>query len=437
MDLRFENLGEQELKNIARPVQAFSIDLTSTSERRPTEATPLPLPDKPSIAVLPFDNMSGDPEQEYFADGLTEDIITALSHWRSFPVIARNSTFTYKRQAVDVRKVADELGARYVVEGGVRKSGNRVRVSAQLIDASTGHHVWAENFDRTLEDIFELQDEITHQIAAAVAPELERAEQSRLKMKRTESFSAWEYYLRGMSLIHEMPKGGNAGAREMFTRAIELDPSYSDAYCGIAYSHQQDLNRMVADDREKAIERLLESGRKAVELDPVSSTAHANLGIAYQFSRMNDQAIAEGQAAVDMNPSSALAHVVLGVSFALVGKPQEGIPHLERALQLSPQDPWCYQYMSLLSMAHVLARHYEKAEAWARKSILLRDNFPGPHLWLAVALAHMERNEEARVEFEACERYAPGVTKKSFLEKRTPQHSEQIFEALHKVGWKK
>ncbi len=221
LDVNFEDLGEQTVKNIDQPVRCYRV-YPETAVQKPDSA--LTLPDKPSIAVLPFENMSDDPEQEYFADGLTEDIITALSLWRSFPVIARNSCFAYKGQSPDVRKVAEELGARYVIEGSVRKGGSRVRISVQVIDATTGHHVWAERFDRELEDIFALQDEITQRIAATVEPELGRFEQRRSATKHPTSLDAWDYCQRGMYLLYKFTKEDIAAAREMFMRAIALDP---------------------------------------------------------------------------------------------------------------------------------------------------------------------------------------------------------------------
>ena len=342
VDLVFEDLGDHEVKNIAEPIRIYGVKGVAMT------VTAMSVDDvlaRPAVAVLPFVNMSGDPEQEYFADGLAEDIITALSHWRSFPVIARNSTFAYKGQSVDVRKVATELGARYVLEGSVRRGGERVRISAQLIDAMTGHHVWAEKFDRTLEDIFGLQDEITQRIAAIVAPELERAEQKRLATKRTQNLSAWETYLRGMSCIHELTKEGIARAREMFSHAIELDPTYSDAFTGLAFTHHRDIHLQIAEDPEKSRREVLAAARRAVVHDPASSNAYVILGIAYQHAKQYDQAIEETKTAVSLNPSNALAYISRGVSLSLAGRPQEGIPHLERSLELSPQDPQIYIYM--------------------------------------------------------------------------------------------
>ena len=232
--LKFEDLGEKSLKNIADPLQVFSIAFDDAGGDN-TASIPSSF-SRPAVAVLPFENMSGESDQDYFADGLTEDIITALSLFRSIPVIARNSTFGYKGQSPDVREVGRELGARYVVEGSVRKSGNRVRVTCQLINAETGHHVWAERYDRELEDIFALQDEISQRIAAIIEPTLERAEEQRTVARPPNSLAAWDYYARGNAHIWKWTKEDNEVARDMFNRAIELDPQFSRAYVGLAFS---------------------------------------------------------------------------------------------------------------------------------------------------------------------------------------------------------
>jgi len=229
--LDVSDMGERQLKNIPQPVRLYDIRLNGTSAR-----PVLALPDRPSIAVLPFQNMSGDPEQEYFSDGLSEDIITLLSAWRSFPVIARNSSFAFKKQSRDIRMIARELSARYVIEGSVRKSSNRVRVTAQLIDAESGHHLWAKKFDGALDDVFALQDEITRQIVISVEPEMEKAELRKSETKRSTSLDAWDYFLRGRAFLHQLTPEDVVRARAMFERAVELDPQYSDAWAGLSWT---------------------------------------------------------------------------------------------------------------------------------------------------------------------------------------------------------
>lgn len=274
VDIAFEDLGEHQLKNIVQPIRVYRFKVAA---RTVTSETVDLLLARPALAVMPLVNMSGQAEQEYLSDGLTEDIITALSNCRSFPVIARNSTFSYKGRSVDVRTIATDLSARYVLEGSIRKSGERVRVSAQLIDAMTGHHIWAEKFDRTIEDIFELQDDITQRIAATVAPELERAERKRVA-SQTPNPNAWELYQRGMLFIHQATKEGNLRSREYFQRALDLDPSYSRAYAGLSLSYHDDVAVWHVLEREEMLAKSLVAGQRSVNLDDTDSFAHTMLG---------------------------------------------------------------------------------------------------------------------------------------------------------------
>ena len=280
-----------------------------------------------AVAVLPFVNLSGDPEQEYFADGLTEDIITALSLWRSFPVIARNSTFTYKGKAVRVQQVADDLGARYVLEGGVRKAGGKVRITAQLIDAQSGHHVWAQKFDRDLEDIFAVQDEITERIAMTVVPELERLETRRSAAKPPRNLDTWDCYLRGLSFLYSLTKDGNVKAREMFERALEQDPDYGPAYTGMSYLLNRDLLLDNADSFDDTAAKSLEAAQRAVALDDASSLARTTLVRALLWFDQHDAAINEAKRARELNPFDAQAHLWVGTSLTFAGRYEEGISH--------------------------------------------------------------------------------------------------------------
>jgi adenylate cyclase len=440
VDLGFEDLGEQQLKNIADPVQVFRVrpEDRSTPDaggRAPSDV--LPLPDKPSIAVLPFENMSGDPEQEYFADGLTEDIITALSLWRSFPVIARHSTFTYKGKSVRVQQVAEELGARYVLEGGVRKAGRRVRITAQLIDAETGHHVWAQKFDRDLEDIFAIQDEVTQRIVAIVEPELERVERKRSAAKKPTDLDAWDNYQRGMALLYQYTKEDNRQARKMFARATKLDPSYSQPFIGLAYSHQLDILMEYTESREHSIDKLFEAARQAIALDDKDSMAHMMLCFACRWARKHDMAIAEAEKAVELNPSNAFALFHLGNVLDLGGNPDEGINNIKKGFQLNSRGPRIHYLMSLLARAHLNARRYEDAVEWARKAIHHRDHARA-HAILAIGLAHLGQLAEARVALDECERVGPGFAKRWALlrQYRNPADNEHILEGLRMAGGK-
>ena len=397
----FEDLGEQTVKNITKPVRLYRARAQSRETTNTVDtAQPLPLPDKPAVAVLPFDNLSRDPDQDYFADGLTEDIITALSLWRSFPVIARNSTFAYKGQSPDIRKVGKELGARYVVEGSVRRAGSRVRISAQLINAETGHHVWAERYDREMEDIFDLQDEITHRVAAIIEPELERAEKQRIVVKPTTDLSAWEYCLRGYSCIEENSAEANRKARDMFRHAIDRDPNYARAHTGLAFTYVRDLRYWQPDDREEWERLFSETTRRAVELDKTDSVARTMMARVFMRAKDFDAAVAEARRAVECNPHDAYSSSLLGDMLVFSGHFEEGIPWIERSRQLNPMDSRAHLISTHLAMAHLGLGHYGQAADFAREAIRRKPDFAEPHMLLASALGYLDRSDEARSVFE-------------------------------------
>ena len=437
LDLAYRSLGERSLKNIAVPIRIYLVDMGATgSARRGADALVAALPQRPAVAVLPLENMSRDPDQEYFADGLTEEIVTALSLWREFPVIARNSSFAYKGSAMDVRKIGAELGAGYVLEGSVRRGGNRLRVIVQLIDAVSGHHLWAERFERELGDVFALQDEITRRIAATIVPELEGVEHRKAVAKKPESLSAWDCYLRGMSHIHRMTKEENARARALFAKSAELDPGYSNAFAGLAFSHLRDLLLEHSDDREESVSKAFEAARRAVSLDEASSFAHLMLGQAYLYADRHDLAIAETERAVALNPNNAHACLALGNRLDLVGRVEEGIALLERSLQLNPQEPQMHIYLGFLARAHLHARRYQDALAWAKKSAQRRPDYPQAHYTLALCLAHLDRGEEARSALADCERLHPGFVAKRagwrpYLDAESNTH---LLAGLRKAG---
>jgi adenylate cyclase len=408
LDLGFTDLGEHMVKNIARPIRVYRVDLAKIHADTVPESTADAMMARPAVAILPFTNLSRDPEQEYFSDGLTEDLITALAAWRSFPVIARNSSFVYKGPAVDVKRVGRELGARYVLEGSVRKAGNRIRVTAQLVDAETGHHVWAERYDRALEDVFELQDEITRRIAPIIAPELEQTELRKSTAKRSESLTAWDCYLRGAALLHAYTCESNADARAMFERAIALDPHYSEAWTGLAYSHLRDIDLGCTGDREASLAMGFEIVRRAVTLDDASSAAHLCLGQAYVWAEQYDLAIAETEAAVELNPNNARACMALGNRLDLAGRTEEGISQMERSLQLNPRDPNRFVYMGYLARAYVRLGDYETAAKRAREMVRLRPDHADAYYRLAISLGHLGRADEARAALAECERLRPG-----------------------------
>ena len=415
----YENLGDHHVKGFDEPVRAFAVSLEPGAVVPEPEALATPdaaapeSSDKPTIAVLPFTNMSGAPEQEYFADGITEDIINALAHFRSFPVIARNSTFTYKGQAIRVQKVAIELGARYVLEDSVRKAQDRIRITAQLVDAETGHHVWAGKFDKTLDDIFDVQDEITHKIVATIQPELAQAELDKAAVKRPENLTAWDFVLRGMALVNRHTADDHKPAREMFRSAIELEPNYADAWVGMAWSYLANIILVGTDDRQVLLNKGLEAALQAVKLDDRSAFAHYVLGVAYAWDEQFQKAISEAEISLQLNPYSAQAHMGLGNRLDLVGRTEEGISKMEQGLQLSPRDPFCLTIMSYLSRAYLGLEMPDKALGWIEKAVNLKSENPDLQYRYAICLAHMDRVEDAKCALRECERLQPG-----FLAKR-------------------
>ncbi|MBZ0215444.1 MAG: adenylate/guanylate cyclase domain-containing protein [Fimbriimonadaceae bacterium] len=404
----FQDLGKKALKNIADPVQVYQIrpadcrpDSRPDSRSQPA-SRPAPISERPVVAVLPFNNMSGDPDQEYFSDGLTEDIITALSHWRSIPVIARNSTFTYKGQAVRIQTVARELGARYILEGSVRKAGTRLRITAQLIDAETGHHVWANKFDRQLEDIFDIQDEITNTIAATIVPELETFEKKRSSVKRTEDLSAWDFYLRGLETFYDETCAGTAVALGMFQAATRADPGYSDAWARLGWCYAKLVMHGCTDNPDPVIEQGFEAARRGVALDEASALAHMSIGTVHIWADETDLGLAEAKWALELNPNYAHAAMAYGNRLDLVGDTQEGIAQMERALMLNPRDPIRWRYKAYLSRAYLSLEDYERACEWGKKAAMLRPDLPEALFRYAICLAHLDRIDEARNLLDQC-----------------------------------
>jgi TolB-like protein/Flp pilus assembly protein TadD len=395
----------------------------------------LPLPDKPSVAVLPFANLSGDPEQEYFADGLTEDIITALSLWRSFPVIARTSTFVFKGKAANVHEVGHELGARYVLEGSVRKAASRVRVAAQLVDCETGHHVWAETFDRQLTDVFDLQEELTKKITAIVTPELEHAEYRRLSAQKPQNLDAWNLVQRGTAELDEYTREGNVRARELFLQALEHDPAYCKAFAGIALSYNRDLMLGHAPSREEAADNALKNARKAVALDRLDSYANAILGMAYIWSGQREEARLSFLRAVELNPSHGYARASLGNILDLMGQSEEGIAMMEDGIRLNPDAPNMRHIYTFLARALIGAHRYEEAVEWARRGINADPGNPNAQFLLAAALAHLGRIKEAGIALGRCERIQPGfvAARADWRPYQDSERNEHILDGIRKV----
>jgi len=346
LPLGFEDLGEQQVKNIARPVRVYRVrenPAGPAEDPGPGLPQPLPLPDKPSIAVLPFENMSSDPEQEFCADGIAEDVITAVSRYPSLFVIARNSCFTYKGRAVDVKRVGLELGVRYVLEGSLRKSGNRIRVTAQLVEAETGKHVWAERYDRDLADIFAVQDEITEAVTIAVAPAIAAAEQQRAMRKPPESLDAWGAYQRGLWHLSKVSAEENALAEKFFQRAIDLDPIFAGGYTGLAAAINRAGAMFLTRNLAEALSTEEALARRAVALDGDDAEARSRLAIALQSRGDYQGGQAEAERALVISPNLADAHGALGVVLTFSGRPEEGLASLKTCVRLDPRAPrpWC------------------------------------------------------------------------------------------------
>ena len=360
-------------------------------------AEPLPLPNKPSIAVLPFQNMSGDPEQEYFADGLTEDIITGLSQQQWFFVIARNSSFTYKGEAVDVRQVAGQLGVRYILEGSVRKSASRVRVTSQLIDATIGNHLWAERYDRELADIFELQDEITTRVVGSVSPQILLAEAARVRRKTPQSIKAWDLVMQALPCMWRMTAEDHGRAQDLLLEALTLDPEYAHAYALLGWIYITMFNLDTGRPIHEFTERALDAGTRAVELDDQDPWGQLVLGLAHARRRRPKPALMHLSKAIELNPNFALGHAGLGYGLAAGGQPERGLEALEQAHRLSPRDPFLAIYAPIVRyMALFALGRYEDAINVCRSTIALHPKHAGAWRLLTVSLGLLGKAEEAR-----------------------------------------
>jgi len=334
-----------------------------------TEQAPaaLPLPDKPSIAVMPFTNMSGDPEQEYFSDGLTDDLITDLSRLSQLFVIARNSTFTYKGKAVKAQEVSKELGVRYILEGSVQKTDKQVRINAQLVDATTGHHLWAERYDRTLQDIFTLQDEIVQKIVTTLKLQLTLWEQGILVRKRTDNVDAYDLYLRGLASFFRFTKAACIQAQQLFEQAIELDPQYAEAYASLGGIHQMAGFFQWHQDPHQDLEQAFTLAQQAVALDDSLPVAHEVLSIVYLAKRQYEQARVEAERVITLAPNSPRGYRTVGAILNHIGQAEQAIGVLEQALRLDPRYPLPYQ--GPLGWAYLSTRQYDKAIAMQQKAL--------------------------------------------------------------------
>jgi TolB-like protein/Flp pilus assembly protein TadD len=395
----------------------------------------LTLPDRPSIAVLPFTNLSGDPEQDYFADGISEDIITGLSKLRWFFVIARNSSFIYKRRTVDTRQVGRELGVRYVLEGSVRKSGSRVRVSTQLIDAETGKHFWAERYDRDLIDIFALQDEITKNVVAAIEPRLLEAEGIRSQYRSPDDLGAWDMLIRATSLFWRLTKDESQAAIALLKQLIEKHPLYAPAHSMLAFvllvSRQGGWHMM-----EPQVMQAASLAARAVQLDDADPWAHLALGFVAFTRRRTDESVEEFQRALDLNPNFAAAHGFLGCTLAFDARSDPATDHIEQAIRMSPHDPQNALLNAALAAAHYQAGRYEQAVGFGRKAIQQRFELTNGHRIYVASLAQAGRIDEARAALTRLQELHP-ENSIAWIERNipyTPEPMAKFLEGFRKAG---
>jgi adenylate cyclase len=443
VDFDFEDLGPQSLKNIARPIRVYRMggEMAELSEKLVAAdivaASAPDFDDRRAVAVLPFANFSGDPEQEFFADGITEDIISLLAGWRAFPVIARNSTFTYKGKDVDIKKVGEELGVRYVLEGSVRKSGRRVRVTIQLIRADTNHHIMAERYDRDLTDLFELQDEIAHTIAGAIEPEILKFERERIAERPPQSEDAYELYQRGVFHHYRQNKADNIEAQAYFRRALAIEPQYPQATAALSIALSSAAMIGWADDADALFADAYELARQAVALDPRYPNAHFALGLACMWTRRSERGIAAFEEAIKFNPSFAAAHVMLGQMYLYAGRPAEAVEQAEGGFRLSPSDPRLFIWLPALAGAHYQMRHYAEAVEAGRRSWSLNRNWPHGLRYVVAGLAQLDRIAEAQTALaqlklaDANLEVSAGVLRRVYPDAAAVDH---ILEGLRKAG---
>jgi adenylate cyclase len=478
--LSYDDLGEQMVKNIAEPVRVFRIATganaaeaikktqrvprkyvrrgvfsiaglaiivaaivfvqhlslrppTPSASIPPEQSPALPLPDKPSIAVLPFANMSGDREQDYFSDGITDDLTTALSRLPDLFVIARTSAFTYKGKALKVQEISRQLGVKYVLEGSVRKADKQVRITAQLVDATTGDHLWAERYDRPLRDIFALQDEIVRRIVTTLKLQLILEEQGVLVRKQTDNLDAYDNFLRGLEYFWTSTKEANVQARRMFEKAIELDPKYADAYAWLAYNYFVGWAFQLSSDR-KDLDRALQSAQRSVALDDSQPFAHSVLGIIFLFKKQYDQALSEAQRGIALDPGSALGYEALSDIMNNTEKRVEAIDLAEKAMRLDPRNHDSYLYLE--GWAYTQMGRYEEAIPILKRNLASYPNMLPSHYLLAVDYIELGREPQARAEAAEILRISPNFSVDAFIAQfpnKDEAYKQRASNDLHKA----
>jgi adenylate cyclase len=437
LDVAFDDLGEHKVKNISKPVRVYRARGESGDEAPYGDVRAVAsLPDKPSIAVLPFNNLSGDPEQEFFADGMTEDIITGLSRFRSLFVIARNSTFAYKGKSPDVRVVARDLGVRYVLEGSVRRGGERIRITGQLVDAATGNHLWAERYDRELDDIFAVQDEVTEAIVAAIAPEIGEAERERAQRKPPENLGAWDMYQHGLVAYYSSTEDGLKAAIQQFDRVNELDQKFAPAFAMAAGARWRYALHFEPEDRAEVLSQALKKAYKAITLDPQDATGLYHAGEVHSMLGQHDMAISKLKEAVALNPADAMARYFLGGVLRRAGQAKEAITHIDHAMRLSPRDRWITGMLTDRGFVLFDLERYEEALEWAQRARLSPNPRTMTFAVFAAVLSKLGRKDEARTAVNDLLAHAPGLTYTKYRENLfgTPKVMERLAGALREAG---
>ncbi len=437
IEVRFDDLGPRRVKNIGEPVRAFRIRSDESAAAGPDPAGAPPLPDKPSIAVLPFENMSADPEQEYFSDGITEDIITELSKISGLFVIARHSAFTYKGQSITLKQVGRELGVRCVLEGSVRKAGNRLRITAQLIDAMTDHHLWAERYDRDIEDIFAVQDEVARCVADALAVTLKPGESEQLAHAPTESISAYDHYLRARTRPWPPTESNIASARAAYASMIDHEPDFVGGYAGKSISHSMAVLFGHSKDIDFDATAAMDLGRQAIELDPEFARSHSALGLAHSASGQHAEAVAAARRAVELQPGDADSHAWLARCQMWAGESEEACDAAEMALRLDPQyveGP----YLNLLGrVLYISGRDQEALDAYQRNDDRGGPQGPTRHLIWAAAYGQLGLIEKARPHVTELMRLLPNKSVEEiakFHGMPSDREARRLAEGLRKAG---
>jgi adenylate cyclase len=435
LDVGFEDRGGQQLKNISRPVRAYAICAGVHSALTERLSAAPPLPDKPSIAVLPFENMSGDPEQEYFADGIVDEIITALSRFKSLFVIARNSSFTFKGRAVDIKEVGRRLGVRYVLEGAVRKALGKVRITGQLIDAVTGAHIWADRFERDLTDVFALQDEVTAAVVSAIQPKLLQTEIAMAMRRRPENLTAYDYYLRALPQFNLETREGLRETIRLAHRALELDPKFGLAAALAGSCHMRNVVWGYSVDPQFDRKEAVRLSRLALSVgdDDPDTLAAASVITAFMVGD-RESGIEMSDRAIALNPNSFYAWNGRGWVYKVAGLPEEAIRSLERAMRVSPVDPQLYAVFGGMALALIELRRFDEAIVAGKKAQRQKPSYPPAHYCLASAFAHLGRDAEAREAAARLLQVDPAFTISARMGRRRQAHAKLLIEGLRKAG---